>query len=88
MIEEKNKIIIDKKAVSRRHVYHAIKRVFDFIASLVGLIILSPVFLVVAIAIKVNDRGRYFSFRRESAKTAAPSGCISSGRCLLTRKPG
>lgn len=68
MIEEKNKIIIDKKAVSRRHVYHAIKRVFDFIASLIGLIILSPVFLVVAIAIKVNDRGPVFFVQKRVGK--------------------
>ena len=72
MIEEKNKIIIDKKAVSRRHVYHAIKRVFDFIASLVGLIILSPVFLVVAIAIKVNDRGPVFFVQKRVGKNGRP----------------
>lgn len=68
MIEEKNKIIIDKKAVSQRHVYHAIKRIFDFVASLVGLIILSPVFLVVAIAIKVNDRGPVFFVQKRVGK--------------------
>ncbi|MFQ4153764.1 sugar transferase [Lactiplantibacillus plantarum] len=31
------------------------KRVFDFVASLLGLIILSPLFLLIAIAIKVED---------------------------------
>ncbi|MGY5263759.1 sugar transferase, partial [Lactiplantibacillus plantarum] len=39
----------------RRYGYRFIKRVFDFVASLLGLIILSPLFLLIAIAIKVED---------------------------------
>ena len=37
-----------------------LKRVFDFIASLLGLIVLSPLFLVVAILIKLDDGGSVF----------------------------
>ena len=40
--------------------YLLLKRIFDIAASLLGLIILSPVFLVVAIAIKVTDKGPVF----------------------------
>ena len=36
------------------------KRAFDFIASLIGLIVLSPVFLITAIAIKSYDHGPVF----------------------------
>ena len=39
----------------KRYVYKIIKRIFDFIASLFGLIILSPLFLIVAVAIKIED---------------------------------
>lgn len=39
----------------RRYIYKFFKRIFDFIASLLGLIILSPLFLVVATAIKIED---------------------------------
>lgn len=46
---------IDTEYQRRRYVYRIIKRVFDFVASLIGLIILSPLFLVVAIAIKLED---------------------------------
>ncbi len=51
-----------KKAVDvvyqqHRYAYRIFKRSFDFFASLVGLIILSPVLLIVAIAIKVDDPG-------------------------------
>lgn len=40
------------------------KRVFDFFVSTLMLIILSPVFLILAIAIKINSRGPVF-FRQE-----------------------
>ncbi|ARO06241.1 sugar transferase [Lactiplantibacillus plantarum] len=46
---------IDAGRQHRRYGYRFIKRVFDFVASLLGLIILSPLFLLIAIAIKVED---------------------------------
>ena len=50
---------VDMKAVyeSKSLVYKAVKRLFDIIASGLGLIILSPVFLITAIAIKIEDGG-------------------------------
>jgi len=36
------------------------KRVFDFISSLIGLIVLSPILLIVAVAIKLHDGGPVF----------------------------
>ncbi len=54
-------ITIDVTHQHRRYGYRLVKRVFDFIASACGLVILSPLFLVVAIAIKVEDpRGSVF----------------------------
>lgn len=41
--------------VGEKRVYAAIKRIFDLICSLLGLVVLSPVFLISAIAIKVED---------------------------------
>ncbi len=40
--------------------YRLVKRLFDFILSLIGIIILSPVFLITAIAIKLYDHGPVF----------------------------
>jgi len=37
-----------------------LKRIFDFTASLLGLIVLSPLFLVIAILIKLDDGGSIF----------------------------
>lgn len=38
--------------------YLAIKRTFDIVASLISLILLSPVLLIIAIAIKIEDGGK------------------------------
>lgn len=38
-------------------IYQKVKRVIDFILSLIGIIILSPLLLVLAIAIKVDSKG-------------------------------
>ena len=39
---------------------HCLKRVIDFILSLLGIVILSPVLLVIAIAIKLDSKGPVF----------------------------
>lgn len=40
--------------------YLIIKRLFDFILALIGLILLSPLFLIIIIAIKLDSRGPVF----------------------------
>lgn len=42
---------------------HFFKRVFDFILSLIALIILSPLLLIVIIAIKIDSKGPIFYFQ-------------------------
>lgn len=53
--EHTRNIAIDLDHERHRYMYRVVKRVFDFVASLLGLILLSPVFLIVAIAIKLED---------------------------------
>ena len=55
-----NKIILNKDNIEKHHFYRFTKRLFDILASLIGLVILSPVFLIVAIAIKIDDGGPIF----------------------------
>lgn len=46
--------------ISRTHLrpeYRLIKRIFDFVAALIGIILFSPVMLITAIAIKLYDHG-------------------------------
>ncbi|MCS8573107.1 sugar transferase [Pediococcus pentosaceus] len=59
MVENK-KILIDEQAQNQRYVYRLFKRMLDIIASVIGLIMLSPVFLIVSLAIKAEDRGPIF----------------------------
>ena len=40
--------------------YLVAKRIFDIVASLLGIIVLSPVFVITAIAIKLSDKGPVF----------------------------
>ena len=43
-------------------IYNSIKRIFDFFVSVVGIILLSPVLLAVAIIIKINSPGSVLYF--------------------------
>ena len=47
--------ILNKKRASL-----CFKRVFDFVVAIIMLIILSPVFLILAIAIKIDSKGPVF----------------------------
>ena len=47
--------MIDKSKLERQYVYIFIKRCFDVIASTLGLVVLSPLFLIIAICIKIDD---------------------------------
>ena len=49
------KIHIDERKLQHQYGYRFIKRLFDVVASSVAVVILSPVFLIIAIAIKIND---------------------------------
>ncbi len=48
------------------------KRLFDFFASLIGIIILSPMFLIIAILIKLYDRGPVFFKQKRIGQNFKP----------------
>lgn len=57
----------------KRYIYRGSKRIFDFVASLFGLTILSPLFLIAAIAIKVEDpKGPVFYSQVRLGKKQSP----------------
>lgn len=51
-----------------KNIYKGIKRVIDFLLSLILLIILSPIMLIVAIAVKVDSKGPIFLRQERSGK--------------------
>lgn len=67
-----NKIILDKNKIHQAHFYNFTKRLFDIVASIIGLIILSPVFLIVAIAIKLDDNGPVFYNQQRIGENGKP----------------
>lgn len=52
-----DKIFIDKEKIDSKIVYHFVKRALDIVGSLLGLLILSPLFLIVGFMIKKEDSG-------------------------------
>lgn len=57
---DKSKTVLDQQYLNGRHVYHFFKRVLDIIFALIGLILLSPLFLIIIVMIKVDDHGPAF----------------------------
>ena len=55
-------------------VYEVCKRIFDVVMATLALIVLSPVFLVVAIAIKCEDGGKVFFKQQRMTKGVTPFG--------------
>ena len=52
----------------KKKIYVVVKRVIDFVISLIGLIILSPIFLILAIVIKLESKGPVFFKQKRIGK--------------------
>ena len=70
MVMEKLKV--NPAKVHGRYIYHAVKRLFDIIASAVGLILLSPLFLFLIIKIRHEDGGPAFYSQERVGKNEKP----------------
>lgn len=46
--------------LKKRKIQLVLKRIFDIVVSFIGLLILSPIFLIIAIVIKLNSKGPVF----------------------------
>lgn len=66
--------------------YIRIKRVIDFILSLVALIILSPIFLILALWIKLDSKGPVF-FKQKRIGANRTNFYIYKFRTMLTETP-
>lgn len=51
-------MVIENKLTLSKKAYFAIKRTFDVFASLIGIIALSPVFIITILAIKIDSKGK------------------------------
>lgn len=57
---ESKAVFLNKDKIKSRFIYHGIKRLFDIVAATCGIIILSPLMIVIAVLIKVEDHGPIF----------------------------
>lgn len=57
-------------------IYQVIKAVMDFVIALLAVIILSPIFLIVAIAIKIDSKGPVFFVQKRVGKNGKLFKCI------------
>ncbi|WP_085649815.1 sugar transferase [Limosilactobacillus reuteri] len=57
---ESKAVFLNKERIKSRFVYHGIKRLFDFVAATCGIVILSPLMIIIAILIKSEDHGPIF----------------------------
>ena len=67
---------------------HLLKRALDVAVSLAAMLLLSPLFLLAALIVKLTSPGRPSSFRTASASTSAGSACTSSGPWWPMRPSG
>ena len=63
-----------KEINNKKIVYRAIKRVFDIVLSLIGMVLLSPVFLIIAIIIKLDSKGPVFFIHSRIGEKGKPIG--------------
>lgn len=54
-LKTEGSVKLDRDALEQRYFYHFCKRLIDIVGSSLGLIFLSPVFLIVAIAMKIEE---------------------------------
>ena len=66
------KIQVNPAKVHGRPIYHALKRFFDIVASAIGLIILSPLFLFLILKIRHEDGGPAFYSQERIGKNGKP----------------
>lgn len=58
--EQRTEKRIERKKTIQKRGYKIMKRIFDVVMSTIALVVLSPVFLVTAIAIYIEDKGSVF----------------------------
>ena len=57
---ESKAVLLNKDKIKSRFIYHSMKRLFDIVAATCGIIILSPLMIIIAVLIKAEDHGPIF----------------------------
>jgi len=73
---EDGAVITAYKLKTRQKIYRAVKAIAEFFIALIAIIVLVPVFLIVAIAIKIDSPGPVFFVQKRIGKGGKPFNCI------------
>ena len=57
---ESKAVLLNKDKIRSRFIYHSMKRLFDIVAATCGIVILSPLMIIIAVLIKAEDHGPIF----------------------------
>ena len=74
-----NTVAVSKENIKNSCTYLFFKRIVDLVGALLGIIILLPVFVIIAIAIKIEDpNGNIFFGHDRVGKNGKPFKCCNS----------
>ena len=59
-LSESKVVLLNKDKIRSRFVFHSMKRLFDIVAATCGIIVLSPLMIIIAVLIKAEDHGPIF----------------------------
>lgn len=59
-LSESKVVLLNKDKIRSRFVFHSMKRLFDIVATTCGIVILSPLMIIIAVLIKAEDHGPVF----------------------------
>jgi len=71
-IKKSSMISMNEMDMSRFSIYDNIKRMIDIVSSLFGILLLSPIFLIIAILIKLESRGSIIFKQLRAGKNSEP----------------
>ncbi|MCC4344809.1 sugar transferase [Limosilactobacillus reuteri] len=57
---ESKAVLLNKDKIKSRFIYYSMKRLFDIVAAACGIVILSPLMIIIAVLIKGEDHGPIF----------------------------
>ena len=78
--------VVDLNSTPMQGVGMWTKAVGDRVLSVLILVLVSPILLMIAAAIKLESNGPIFFQQLRHGRMASPSRCISFGRCVSTQK--
>ena len=81
-LSESKIVLLNKDKIRSRFVYHSMKRLFDIVAATCGIVILSPLMIIIAVLIKAEDHGPVFYKQVRVGKMVKHLKCINFVQCL------